>query len=168
MRHAFASSFANVGVGTIGRMRDHNQRSTWPVTLTWDPILPTIHDACGTLGKSSKNEDSTASCVKPTLSGAMPCSPLLATNARNGAPRAFRFANTNDSVRYTPASPGPPSITVSALSRDTWTGEGFLIFPSWKVLGLRLLSLISPRLAFRILQWNLVPPTIYPVTCFRS
>src|SRR5208283_4795520 len=32
----------------------------------------------------------------------------------------------------------PPSITVSALSRDTTTSEGFCLFPSWKILPLFL------------------------------
>src|SRR5271157_504715 len=52
---------------------------------------------------------------------------------------------------------GPPSITVSALSRDTWTSEGFWFFPSWKVLVLLLvlLLLMRPRPAFRIARWKL-------------
>ena len=53
---------------------------------------------------------------------------------------------------------GAPSITVSALSRDTTTGEGFCLFPSWKIFSWFVpcfcFSLIAPRLAYRILRWK--------------
>src|SRR5262249_49858239 len=57
---------------------------------------------------------------------------------------------------------GPPSITVSALSRDTWTSEG-LAFPFIEILF--LFSAHQPRPASRILRWIFsVPPAIYSVT----
>src|SRR5271157_275981 len=84
------------------------------------------------------------------LSAAWP--PTLAKNARMGHPRSD-MGKEEQSVE----EGGPPSITVSALSRDTWTSEGFWFFPSWKVLVLLLvlLLLMRPRPAFRIARWKL-------------
>jgi hypothetical protein len=45
--------------------------------------------------------------------------PALAKNARTGHPQ---FWNGKQKEKQ---KSGPPSITLSALSRDTWTSEGF-------------------------------------------
>src|SRR5271165_6720588 len=52
---------------------------------------------------------------------------------------------------------GPPSITVSALSRDTYLVEGFCFsfVESFCFCSCLCLALIAPRLAFRILRWKL-------------
>ena len=59
-------------------------------------------------------------------------------------------------------SPGPPSITVSALSRDTWTCEGFA-FPFVEVFVLVLCSSTKARLQNPAVDRS-VPPAIYSVT----
>ena len=60
---------------------------------------------------------------------------------------------------------GPPSITVSALSRDTSSSEGFdFPFVEGFVFALAVFSAHRPRPALRITQWKLVPLTIYPVS----
>src|SRR5271157_1810193 len=67
---------------------------------------------------------------------------------------------------------GAPSITVSALSRDTSSGRRVLTFPSWKVLILVLLLLLLFAHATKARLQNpaveqLVPPTIYSIAYFR-
>jgi hypothetical protein len=63
---------------------------------------------------------------------------------------------------------GHPSITVSALSRDTYSREGFLGFAFPFVedffLVLPLFLLIDQGPLLRISQWNGVPLTIYSVS----
>src|SRR5271157_4879335 len=88
------------------------------------------------------------------LSAAWP--PTLAKNARMGHPRSD-MGKEEQSVE----EGGPPSITVSALSRDTCTGEGF-DFPFVEGFGFAVALgvafavalLMRPRPAFRILRWK--------------
>lgn len=65
------------------------------------------------------------------------------------------------------ARPGPPSITVSALSRDTPAVEGFLFFPSWEVFAFVVAFAFrsSTKARFQNLAVDhSVPPAIYSVT----
>ena len=59
---------------------------------------------------------------------------------------------------------GHPSITVSALSRDTWTGRKVLTFPFVEGFGVAFAFAHATKARLRILRWNFGSPTIYPVT----
>src|ERR1039457_800212 len=49
---------------------------------------------------------------------------------------------------------GSPSITVSALSRDTTSGRRFCFFPSWKRFCFSLALLLPQGSRLRIRRWN--------------
>jgi hypothetical protein len=67
-------------------------------------------------------------------------------------------------MRFRPQA-GPPSITVSALSRDTSSHEGFdFPFVEGFAFAVAIVFAHRPRPALRITQWKLVPLTIYPVS----
>jgi hypothetical protein len=76
--------------------------------------------------------------------------------------------HSNCPLKPTPGLSGPPSITLSALSRDTWTREGFdLLFVEGLPLPLLLPLLFAHATKARFQNpavERVVPPTIYPVT----